>query len=295
MKKMPPLNALKAFEAAARHLNFTKAAEELFVTQAAISHQIKSLEDFLGLKLFVRRKRNLYLTEVGQDYFLEVRQVFQTIQNATQKILQRNARGALTIAVPASYASIWLVPHLNDFTNQYPDIDVRLKAVDQDEHFLDESMDAAIYIGQGYWPGLSATRLQVESIIPVCAPQLLAGEHPLQTLADLQYHTLLHETSTERWADWLGHFDVDASKAKSGALYSHTMLTLQAAAIGQGVALASDFLASTDLQTGRLVAPFSEKLIDTQGYYLVCDKNSAALEKVMLFRQWLLQAVAKDK
>lgn len=148
-RRLPPLNSLRVFEAAARHLSFTRAAEELFVTQAAVSHQIKALEEFLSLKLFRRRNRSLLLTEEGQSYFLDIKDIFTSIAEATDKVLERSEKGALTISLPPSFAIQWLVPRLADFNAQEPDIDVRIKAVDMDEGSLTDDVDVAIYYAVG--------------------------------------------------------------------------------------------------------------------------------------------------
>lgn len=174
-RRLPPLNALKAFEAAARHLSFTRAAEELFVTQAAISHQIKALEEYLGIKLFRRKNRSLLLTEEGQGYFLDIKDIFTSISEATDKLLARSAKGALTVSLQPSFAIQWLVPRLVKFSERHPDIDVRIKAVDMDEGSLTDDVDVAIYYGRGNWPGLRADKLHTEYLIPVCSPLLLTG------------------------------------------------------------------------------------------------------------------------
>jgi LysR family glycine cleavage system transcriptional activator len=155
-KRLPPLNSLRVFDAAARHLSFTKAAEELFVTQAAVSHQIKSLEDFLGLKLFRRRNRSLLLTEEGQSYYLDIKEIFSSLNEATRKLQARSAKGALTVSLPPSFAIQWLVPRLSGFNSAYPGIDVRIQAVDREEDKLADDVDVAIFHGRGNWPGLRA-------------------------------------------------------------------------------------------------------------------------------------------
>ncbi len=198
-RRLPPLNSLRVFEAAARHLSFTRAAEELFVTQAAVSHQIKALEEFLGLKLFRRRNRSLLLTEEGQSYFLDIKDIFSSLSDATEKILERNAKGSLTISLPPSFAIQWLVPRLADFNTSHPDIDVRIKAVDLEDGSLTDDVDVAVYYGKGNWPGLRVDKLHQEYLVPVCSPLLLNGPKPLHTLADLKNHMLLHDTSRKDW------------------------------------------------------------------------------------------------
>lgn len=214
-----PLNALKAFEAAARNLSFTRAAEELFVTQAAISHQIKGLEEFLGIKLFRRRNRSLLLTEEGQSYFLEIKDIFTAISDATERLLARSAKGALTVSLQPSFAIQWLVPRLVRFSEAHPDIDVRIKAVDLDEGSLTDDVDVAIYYGRGNWPGLRADKLHAEYLIPVCSPMLLMGTRPLKTPEDLTRHTLLHDTSRRDWKAWFKQLDIQAANVNQGPIF----------------------------------------------------------------------------
>ena len=181
-RRLPPLNALKSFEAAARHLSFTKAADELFVTQAAVSHQIKALGDFLSMKLFLRRNRTLLLTEEGQAYFLELKDIFKNLQDATERLLAKGSKGAITVAMPPSFASQWLVPRIHKFSLAHPDIDVRIKAVDFDEGFLEDDVDVAIYYGKGRWAGLQADQLHREFLTPLCSPMLFQGPKLYKTL-----------------------------------------------------------------------------------------------------------------
>ena len=235
-KRLPPLNAVKAFEAAARHLSFTRAAEELFVTQAAVSHQIKALEDFLGLKLFRRKNRSLLLTEEGQSYFLDIKDIFTQLSDATDRLLARSAVGSLTVSMSPSFAIQWLVPRLAKFSEKNPDIDVRIKAVDAEFSALSDDVDVAIYYGQGNWPGLRADKLRNEVLIPVCSPMLLNGPKPLEKPADLKYHTLLHDMSRHDWQAWFRQCGVTDVNVNQGPIFSHSSLVLQAAAHGQGVA-----------------------------------------------------------
>ena len=206
-RQLPPLNALKAFEAAARHLSFTKAAEELFVTQAAISHQIKTLEEYLGLKLFRRRNRSLSLTEDGQGYYQEIRSIFSAICDATEQLMARNAKGTLTITMPPGFAIQWMVPRLKQFSQLHPEIDVRIKAVDQDEGTLIDDVDLAIYYGDGNWPDLLLYKLHSGYRIP-------AGDVPIlpekqQTLSSCNAYYLVmapgHDTQGKvaAFRDWI--------------------------------------------------------------------------------------------
>ena len=194
-KRLPPLNALRVFDAAARHLSFTRAADELFVTQAAVSHQIKSLEDFLGLKLFRRRNRSLLLTEEGQSYFQDIKEIFSQLTEATRKLQARSAKGALTVSLLPSFAIQWLVPRLTSFNSAYPGIDVRIQAVDRQEDKLADDVDVAIFYGRGNWPGLRVEKLYAEYLLPVCSPRfMLPKQHtpclpvPLRSGSDRRRH-----------------------------------------------------------------------------------------------------------
>ncbi|MFC3120435.1 transcriptional regulator GcvA [Agaribacter flavus] len=293
-KRLPPLNALKAFESAARQLSFTKAADELFVTQAAVSHQIKSLESHLSTKLFHRKNRALLLTEEGQAYFHDLRDIFIQIQDATERLLAMGAKGAITVATPPSFASQWLVPKIHEFSSQHPEIDVRIKAVDLDDGFLDDSVDVAVYHGKGTWPGLHATKLLTEYLTPMCSPFfLLQSGKPLSTLDDLKHHVLLHDNTRSAWKNWLKAFDVRGVNVNQGPIFSHTMLVLQAASIGQGVALSDTVLAKPDIDSGRLVCPFEEKIESKLSYYVVCREEHADKSKIRIFSDWMLSLVGE--
>ncbi len=294
MKRLPPLNALRAFCVAAKHLSFTQASHELFVTQAAVSHQIKLLEEHLGVKLFTRRNRNLFLTEEGQAYFHDMKDIFALIEDATEKLLARGAKGAITIASPPSFASTWLVPRLSLFSQVYPDIDVRLKAVDFDDGYLTDDMDVAIYYGRGRWSGLLADKLHDEFITPVCSPMLLEHQPLLNSVTDLDKHTLLHDESRNGWRNWLRHYGLTHINVNQGPVFSHSMYVLQAAALGQGVALANTVLAKPELESGRLVCPFPQKIEAKDAFYLVADKLHYESEKVTAFREWMLELVKHE-
>ncbi|MGL5285860.1 MAG: transcriptional regulator GcvA [Aeromonas sp.] len=294
-RRLPPLNALKAFEAAARHLSFTRAAEELFVTQAAVSHQIKALEEYLGIKLFRRKNRSLLLTEEGQGYFLDIKDIFAAISEATDKLLARSAKGALTVSLPPSFAIQWLVPRLVRFSERHPDIDVRIKAVDLDEGSLTDDVDVAIYYGRGSWPGMRADKLHTEYLIPVCSPMLLVGPKPLRTPDDLTRHTLLHDTSRRDWKSWFRQVGVDAPNVNQGPIFSHSTMVIQAAIHGQGVALGHSVLAQPEIDAGRLICPFEQVLVSKNAYYLVCNEQQADQGKIVAFREWMLELVEQEE
>ncbi|KLU14373.1 MULTISPECIES: transcriptional regulator GcvA [Xenorhabdus] len=295
-KRLPPLNALRVFDAAARHLSFTKAAEELFVTQAAVSHQMKSLEDFLGLKLFRRRNRSLLLTEEGQSYYLDIKEIFTAINDATRKLQARSAKGALTVSLSPSFAIQWLVPRLSGFHQSFPGIDVRIQAVDREEDKLADDVDVAIFYGRGNWPGLRTDRLYPEYLLPVCSPALLAGDRPLKTSSDLANHTLLHDSSRRDWQAYIRQLDMQQQiNVQQGPIFSHSAMVIQAAVHGQGVALANNVMAQNEIDAGRLVYPFNDVLVSKNAFYLVCHDNQAELGKIAAFRKWILTQAATEQ
>ncbi len=298
--RLPPLNALRAFEASARQLSFTRAAEELFVTQAAISHQIKALEEHLGIKLFMRKNRSLLLTDEGQSYYLDIKDIFNSIYDATERLLARGAKGAITVSSQASFAIQWLVPRLTAFNALHPEIDVRIKAVDQAENSLTEDVDVAIYYGRGRWPNIHADKLHTEYLIPVCSPLLLQenslnGKPALITLDDLAQHTLLHDTSRRDWKRWFKQVGVRGGNVNHGPIFSHSAMVVQAALHGQGVALAYSVLAKPDIDSGRLVCPFNDVLISKNSYFIVCRESQKELGKIEAFRQWMLGMVESEQ
>ncbi|WP_199609324.1 transcriptional regulator GcvA [Flocculibacter collagenilyticus] len=294
-RRLPPLNALKAFEVAARQLSFTKAAEELYVTQAAVSHQIKALEEHLGLKLFMRKNRSLLLTEEGQSYFLDIKDIFGQLHDATEKLLARGAKGAITVSLPPSFAIQWLVPRLNLFSEIHPEIDVRIKAVDLEEGSLTDDVDVAIYYGKGKWANIHADKLHTEYLIPVCSPLILNGPKPLKSADDLKNHVLLHDGSRKDWKEWMKQQDIKGINVNQGPIFSHSSMVLQAAAHGQGVALGHSVLAKPELDAGRLVIPFNNVLVSKNAYYLVCDSSQSELGKIVAFRDWMLSMVEQEQ
>jgi len=287
-RRLPPLNALKVFEAAARHLSFTKAAQELFVTQAAVSHQIKLLEQNLSTKLFRRQNRTLLLTEDGQRYFIDIKDIFINIIDATEKLLSKTAHGTLTVASPPSFAIQWLVPRLAQFSELHPEIDVRIKAIDLDEGMLSDDIDVAIYYGGGNWPSIRADKLRREYLIPVCSPSLLNKGKRLNSPQDLSNHTLLHDRSRKDWQTWCHQVKTINVNVNHGPIFSLSSLVLQAAIYGQGVALGYSVLARPEIEAGRLICPFEEFLVSEDAYYIVSDISNSELGKITAFRQWML-------
>jgi len=293
MARLPTLNALKAFEAAGRHLSFTRAAEELHVTQAAVSHQIKSLEEQLGIRMFRRGPRGLLLTDAGQSYLPEVREAFQRLNAATDRLLEDDARGAITVSVLPSFAARWLVPRLTRFREVHPDIEVRVSADDRLADFDRDDVDVAIRYGRGDYPGLQADRFLTEELFPVCSPELLART-ALKRPEDLGGHTLLHDDMRMDWSMWLLAAGVEGVDPRRGPSFNDSSMVLQAAVDGQGVALGRSALALDDLAAGRLVRPFEFSLPAEYAYYILCPERTANRPSIKTFREWLLAQSAPD-
>ncbi len=298
MTRLPSLKALRAFEAAGRHMSFTRAAQELHVTQAAVSHQIKALEEELGLQLFRRGHRGLLLTDAGQAYLPELRAAFERIALATERLRAQDASGALTVSVLPSFAARWLVPRLSRFRRRHPEIDVRLSATDQLADFDRDDVDLAIRYGTGQQPGLVAVRFLTEEFFPVCSPTLLeetpGGPPPLRQPSDLRWHTLLHDDMRMDWAMWLMAAGVEGVDPRRGPAFTDSGLLLQAAVEGQGVALGRSALAADDLASGRLVKPFEISLPAEFAYYIVYPERSAHRPKIVQFRDWLIEESTRD-
>lgn len=293
MPSLPSLNGLRAFEAAARHLSFTKAAEELHVTQAAVSHQIVRLEQQLGLRLFIRRNRSLTLTAEARAYLPAVQQAFDGLRQATMKLNRGKSSGILTVTCMTSFAAAWLVPRLGIFQARHPEIEVRLTTSLNLVDFRREDVDMGIRLGHGDWPGLRIDRLMGEEVFPVCAPSLLAGAEPLRKPADLARHTLLHIAQWPRgWADWLAEAGVRGLEGARNQRFDLHMTAFQMAAQGNGVALGVSPLVDADLAAGRLVIPFGPRLPVDYAYFVVAPEETADRPKIRAFRDWLLKEAA---
>jgi len=294
-RRIPPLKSLRAFEAAGRHLSFTRAADELFVTQAAVSHQIKTLEEFLGLPLFIRRNRKLLLTDEGQNYWPKIRDMFENLTAATERVKSQVAGGPLTVSVVPTFATSWLIPRLSKFNNIYPEIEVRLKASDETVDFLREDVDVAIYYETGNYPGLHSVTLLNERLTPLCAPALLEGDIPLSKPEDLKKHNLLHDFNTVDWQRWLRLAKVKGIDLTHGPVFSHTSMVLQAAIFGQGIAMGHFVLSQADVSSGRLVQPFEMTMESDLSYGIVCPIESAQRPKIKAFIDWLVEMVKLDR
>ncbi len=300
-RRMYPLNSLRAFEASARHLSFVKASEELSVTPAAVSHQVKKLEEFLGLPLFRRQPRGLLLAESGQLLLSELSEVFLRLDKAMERVIESDSRGTLTLSVAPTFAMMWLIPRLPKFYALHPDIDVRISTSLGLVDFLRDDFDAAIRLGSGQWFGLETIKLFDESVTPMCSPRLLEGPDALKSPNDLRKHVLLHNHSMDydpaapTWRTWLdaaGANDVDASRGTHFSLPDHGLL---ASIDGSGVVLGWRFLAAKDVAAGRVVEPFDLTLPLGSSFYLVYPEAHSLRPNIAGFRDWIMQEVREDK
>lgn len=300
MKQLPPLNALRVFEAAARHLSFTKAAEELHVTPGAVSQQIKALEDFLQTPVFRRQKRALLLTDEAQASLPVLREGFDKLVEAGEILSRKADAGRLTVSVAPSFASKWLVPRLDKFQEAHPDIDVWVSADMNVVDFAVDDVDIAIRYGPGRYAGLVTEHLMAEKIIPVCSPALLSGDNPIKRPQDLVHHTLLHDSGNDKdpgcpnWPMWLKAAGVDHKAGDRGLKFNQSSLVIEAAVAGKGVALAKAALALADLEAARLVIPFDLTTPTEFSYYVVHPPSKSSSPAVKAFKNWVLSEASES-
>lgn len=311
--RLPPLNSLRAFEAAARHLSLRKAAAELHVTPAAISHQIKSLEQALGVPVFKRLPQHIELTAAGEALLPRLSAAFEQMNEAVASVQRLQHSGKVTVAAPPALASKWLAPRLHRFAAMYPDIDLHITAevglidsVREDSGEggnLIENADLAIRSGHGEYEGYAVELLFPAYAIPMCSPRLLAGAHPLRTPDDLRHHTLLHhetgmdQTDAERpnWSSWLRAAGVQGVNERRGPRFNQVAMAMEAAADGLGVVLGIPVVVSGDLESGRLVMPFSLSLPVAASYFLVHTENAAREPSVAALREWLIAEARAER
>lgn len=291
--RLPPLNALRAFEASARHRSFSRAAEELNVTPAAISHQIKGLEEFLAAKLFTRAKRTLMLTSAGQSLLPGVRKGFAAFDEAMEEFGLYDQTGMLTVAVTPSFAAKWLVHRIEHFNRAYPDVDIRMTTSMNLSDYTREGIEIGVRYGKGDYDGLVAEHLLSTEIIPVCSPRLLGGSKPLASPDDLAGFTLLHDDSHRHeemypdWAMWLRAAGASQVDPTHGLRFDTAGETQNAAVEGVGVALGRTTLVSDDIEAGRLVRLFDLVLPSDFAYWITYTETSIKRPKVKAFRDWL--------
>ncbi len=308
--RLPPLNAFRAFEAAARHLSFKKAAEELHVTPAAISHMVKALEDQLEVRLFRRLTRALELTDAGKAALPKVQEAFDSLAVAVERTRSHAKAGPLAVSAPPLFAARWLVPRLTRFTELHPEIKLRISSAvaaiddgggvpaESEAAETDEDTLVTIRFGRGRYPGARIDWLFDAAYSPVCSPRLLKGGRPLATPEDLRHHTLLHDDTVrdvaERlsWEAWLKAAGVSGVDPARGPRFTNSALAIDAAVDGLGVALGVKPLVADDIAAGDLVAPFDVEVESGFAYYFVCDEAVAERPQVIAFRDWLLREAA---
>ena len=287
-RRLPPLNALRSFEAAARHGSFAKAAEELFVTHGAVSRAIRHLEDDLNLVLFERATRKVTLTPVGSAYAAAIRDILDRLATATVAATQDQSAGVLSISTLDSFAAKWLVPRLFRFRRLHPEIDVRLATSDALANMVTDGIDIALRYGGGRWGELTSEPLLRVEVFPACSPRLLEGPPGLRQPEDLRHHTLIHDDFEITWEMWLRSAGVEVADARRGPMFLSSDHAIQAAIQGEGVVLARSALVAEDLRQGRLVKPFALTLSAETAYYVVYPPRALERPKVRAFRDWVL-------
>jgi LysR family transcriptional regulator, glycine cleavage system transcriptional activator len=291
-RRLPPLNALRAFEAAARHLNFSRAADELAVTPGAVSQQIQNLEDYIGSALFKRTPKGLLLTDGAQTALPALREAFDRLAEAAALLTAGYDGRRLTVSVAPSFAAKWLMPRLGRFEEAHPEVDVWISAGMELVDFASGEVDMAVRYGSGRYPGLEVTKLMAETVIPVASPALLA-QTPLESEQDLAGHTLLHDGSPDAdpscpdWPMWLAARGVRGVDGARGPRYNQSSLVIEAAVNGRGVALAKRTLAQADIDAGRLVSPLGVSTEVDFAYHLVHPKAKARMPQVKAFAAWI--------
>ena len=303
MHRLPPLNALKAFEVAGRHMSFSRAAEELHVTPAAISHQIKALETDLGVKLFRRLNRSLQLTEAGQACLPGLRSAFETMASAVGRVRDKEDWNVLTISAPPAFGARWLVPRIVDFRTANPQIQVRIDPAIRSMDPVRDSVDVAIEFSQGHYSGRSvqrsAQRLFGQDVFPVCGPELLDGKNPLTTPDDLRGHTLIHfdapmdDPGWPNWETWLRANNVDRLDPNKGPHFTSPNFTTQALLAGHGVALMAELVVESELATGTLVKPFDISYPGDLSYWALATSVDSEDDPVTLFWNWLTREASR--
>jgi LysR family glycine cleavage system transcriptional activator len=301
-RRLPGLGALRAFEAAARHLSFSSAASELAVTPAAVSRQVRTLEEQLGIQLFWRNSRTVRLTREGETLFAAASKALDTVADAVEQIGGAGGPRMLTVTATGSFAAKWLVPRLDRFRERHSGIDVRIDVSDRLVDFARSEAQVGIRFGRGVYPGLRADLLSEELVFPVCSPRLMVGEHPLNRLDDLRHHTLIHvpwQMQGESWPDWrmwLMAAGVKGIDPTRGIYLNEFTIAIQAAIDGQGLALGESSLVANDLAKGFLVQPFDLSLKGSShfAYYIVAPRATADRPLVKAFREWVLEEMRGD-
>lgn len=288
MRRLPSLNALRAFEAGARLLSFTRAAEELSVTQTAISHQVRQLEEDLGVKLFERRPRELALTPAGSTLYPVLAESFDRIREAVTRIRTRSEPHPLTVSLTPTFGSRWLAQRLGRFWREHPDVELRLHHSVQLVDLLREDVDMAVRWGRGDWPGMTVERLMRAQATPLCSPILINGPTPLRTASDLRHHTLIHQKDYQEWTEWLAAAGVDDVDGQRGPVIDDANAIIQSAIQGHGVMIAIPEVLSEEIDSGQLVAPFETRPDPAFAYYVVYPSGALDRPEARAFRDFLM-------
>lgn len=291
-KTIPSLNALRAFVAAGRHGNLKDAADELFVTPSALSHQIRNLEESLDVQLFNRTKAGLSLTQAGELIYSDMAAAFEQIGQAVARLNRKSQEELLNVSMLSTFAMRWFIPRLSSFQKQHPEIEVRISTSVSQVDFVREDMDCAIRSGRGNWPGLHAEYLFAETFTPVCSPDLAKS---LKSPEDLGNHTLLHaRLRPDDWHVWLGAVGAGDIWLRQEQMFETRNFAIQAAVDGVGIAIVDPSLVAEEIRAGRLVVPFPQTLADESAYYLVYPEKYAGVPRVQAFQAWLLEQVGKQ-
>jgi LysR family glycine cleavage system transcriptional activator len=293
-RRLPSLNALRAFEAGARHLSFTRAAQELHVTQTAISHQVRQLEEELGFQLFLRSTRRLELTPEGQRLAPVLTLALDRIGEAVAALRARQRDNHLRVSMAPAFGAKWLVGRLSRFWLAHPEVELELHHSPVLADFATDDVDLAVRYGRGPWTGLTSELLFRLEKVPVCSPRLLEGDHPLHRPEDLAHHVLLHESDHGFWLQWAASVGLEEVDVRRGPLIDDVSVLTQLAINGEGVALGSPWLLAEDLEAGRLVMPFAQQLEHPEGYHLVYPPGALEQPAARLFRDWLLAEVSGE-
>ncbi|PCH82233.1 MAG: LysR family transcriptional regulator [Hyphomicrobiales bacterium] len=287
-RTLPPTTSLACFEAVLRHGSVTRASEELNMTQSAVSRRIASLEEQLDSKLFIRERKRLIPLPAAKRYGQEIARILADIEASTTRFISQNEQiGLLTIAVPPTLGSRWLIPRLNTFISGHPGVDLNLVSKIRPFDFDQENIDAAIHAGSPTWQGAHLEFLMDEYVIPVCAPKLL-GDKPVTSIADMSRYPLIqHTTRPNLWHEWCVHFGVEPARSKAGPRFEYYSHVIQAAVTGIGMAVVPDFLVRDELELGKLVSPVDARMKCAHAYYYAYPHRMHGNPNVMAFGSWI--------
>ena len=289
MLRLPPLNTLRSFEAAARTGSFSQAAEELAATASAVSHQIKSLENYLGVILFYRKKRKAELTDSGEKYLTSITHALREIASATEQLKSRSGTDLITISMTPHFLTRWMMPRIGKFQEQYPEIELQINASMGLIDFDKSSTDMAIYFGNGDWPEIQVHFLKDIHLVPICSPQIITKYKPLSEPGDIRFHPLIHVSKRlSEWSQWLAMANVQFRERRQGLQLSNSMLTNAAAAERLGIALGDPTLLGPELQAGKLIIPFDLPLNIHRSFYLVYQKDRPLSYGMEVFKKWVM-------